>query len=462
LFLAGSLSQLVPEDYILKKVDRVLDLSWLRDEVRDLYCDENGRPSEDPESIVRLMLAGFFLGIIQDRRLVREAGMHVGIRWFAGYELHDALPDHSTLSVFRKRLGADLFKKMFLRVVRECARAGLVGGSVVHVDATLIRADVSWESMTTEYAEKTLSENDDEGDDAPKHRKKRSTTDPDCSLATQRNDHPMEPTFKQHTAVDDKAGVIVDVSVTTGETSEGREFEKVLARVEEATGRAPEVVTADSGYAHSLNYALLESRGIDAVIPPQPEMTRSARIPHRRFRYDERAGVVRCPAGKILTRSTEQANGVLYRARRADCRCCPLRSRCLPPTASARTILIVNGYPALLRARRRRRRWGEREYGYYARHRWMVEGAHADAKQKHGLHRAVRRGLGNVAIQVYLTAMAMNLKRLAKAVFGGNRPRTGPQTLLRALRRTSERITARVFEIYRHATAAPPASPCAA
>lgn len=103
LFVACSLRDLIPEDYILKRVDRVLDLSWLREEVGDLYCADNGRPSIDPEAAVRLMLAGFFHGIVHDRKLMREARMHVGMRWFAGFALHEELPDHSSLTRLRHR-----------------------------------------------------------------------------------------------------------------------------------------------------------------------------------------------------------------------------------------------------------------------------------------------------------------------------------------------------------------------
>ena len=85
LFVAGPLSSLVPDEHILKRVDKVLDLSWLRDEVKDLYCMSNGRPGIDPEAAVRLMLAGFFQGIVHDRKLMREAQVNLAIRWFAGY-----------------------------------------------------------------------------------------------------------------------------------------------------------------------------------------------------------------------------------------------------------------------------------------------------------------------------------------------------------------------------------------
>src|SRR3954468_19832526 len=101
LFITGSLRQLVPDDHILARVDRVLDLSWLRDEVADLYCADNGRPGIDPEAAVRLMLAGFLLGLVHDRRLMREAQVNLAIRWFVGYGLHEAWPDHSSLTRIR-------------------------------------------------------------------------------------------------------------------------------------------------------------------------------------------------------------------------------------------------------------------------------------------------------------------------------------------------------------------------
>ena len=98
LFLIGSLRQLVPDDHVLARVDRVLDLSWLREEVADCYCVDDGRPGIDPEVAVRLMLAGLLSGIVHDRKLMREAHVNVAIRWFVGYGFHERLPDHSSLT----------------------------------------------------------------------------------------------------------------------------------------------------------------------------------------------------------------------------------------------------------------------------------------------------------------------------------------------------------------------------
>jgi transposase len=415
LFVAGPLSSLIPDDHILRRVDKILDLSWLRKEVSEVYCESNGRPSIDPESAVRLMLAGFFQGIVHDRKLMREAQVNLAIRWFAGYRLHENLPDHSSLTKIRHRWGSDLFKRIFQRTVRQCIEAGLVSGETVHIDATLIRADVSWESVTDDYAQRVMEDNQiDEIEMSRTGRpKKRSTTDSDATMTTSCRQYRMEPCFKQHTAVDDDYGVIVDVETTTGEASEGKKLLGQLKRVEQVTGKKVHIVTADAAYAHNENYAALEQQGAEAIIPPQRERKNPQRIPISRFKYDGKHRIVRCPAGKILERSSQTSKGWVYKAAAKDCADCPLRERCVSPTARARIILICPGYESLLRARRRHRMWDDDAVNAYQRHRWRVEGVHGEAKTQHGLRRAVRRGLANVSIQVYLTAAVMNLKRLA-------------------------------------------------
>jgi len=415
LFVAGPLRELIPDDHPLRRIDNVLDLSWLRDEVKDCYCLDNGRPGIDPEAAVRLMLAGLLEGIVHDRKLMRQAQVNLAIRWFAGYRLNDKLPNHSSLSVIRKRWGVERFARIFVRTVTQCVDAGLVKGDLVHMDATLIRADVSWESLVLKHVQDVLDADADGSDPSkpPKSKpKKYSPTDPDATMTTSNNQQRMEPCFKQHTSVDDEAGVVVDVAVTTGEASEGRQLMDQIARVEANTGQPVQTVTADAGYAHAANYEALSQREITAVIPPQRAAT-GKRIPSSRFRYDAKRDVVRCPRGRTLHRSSPVKNGWMYRARTKACRACPLRSRCISGTSTARTVLIVNGYVALLRARRTHARGDPEWQRLYNRHRGLVEGRHGEAKTQHRLGRAARRGLWNVAIQAYLTAAVMNLKRLA-------------------------------------------------
>ena len=415
------MSSLIPEDHILYKVNNVLKTRWFRERVRPLYCETHGRPSIDPESALRLMLAGFFLNIKHDRKLIREAQVNIAIKWFCSFGLMEKMPHHSTLTRIRQRWGVDLFREVFREVIRMCSDAGLLCHETIHVDSTMIEADASWESVVDVYVDQVIDNNKVEDDDNPeppsteKKRIRQSKTDPDASFArTNRRDrHKLG--YKQHTVVDDKAGVVVDVDVTTGKAGDSVQLIEQIRRVAQNTGVMPKTVTADAAYGTSENYRRLEEMGIDPVIPPQPQRKLGKSIPIRRFKYDEKHHVVRCPAGKKLKYIHSNKQGWVFTAKISDCSSCRLKARCVPPSRSSRRILIVYGYTAMLRGRRRnQKRWLDNKYfELYKRHRWMIEGRQAEAKVEHGLYRAHRRGLNEVSIQSYMTAITMNLKRLA-------------------------------------------------
>jgi transposase len=428
LMMVGSLRDLVPDDHVLARVDRVLDLSWLRTEVRGCYAaDGTGRPGIDPEAAVRLMLAGFLLGIMHDRRLMREAQVNLAIRWFAGYGLHDTLPDHSSLTRIRQRWGAERFRRIFTRTVQACVAARIAKGEIVHIDSSLVRADVSWDAIARRHADAVEATNGDDasargadcGGHPPGTKLEASSickTDPDASLTKNNKAHRSEPSYKHHSAVDAKHGVILDVAVTTGAVHDTRTVADQLTDVAAATGKAIRAVTMDASYAITRVFADLEQRGIEAVIPAKAERpAKKGTIPVRRFKLDAKNRIVRCPAGKLLRpHGKPDSDGFQhYRARIPDCRSCRLRSICFSPTMKRRAILLHKDHPALLRARRKYARWDEHERALYRSHRIRVEGFHGEAKTWHGLARAVRRGLANMQIQAYLTAAAINLKRLA-------------------------------------------------
>ena len=372
-FVCGSLRDLVPDDHILARVDRVLDLGWLREEVEDLYAPGVGRPGIDPEAAVRLMLAGFLLGIVHDRRLMREAQVNLAIRWFVGYGLHEALPDHSSLTRIRQRWGAERFRRVFERTVRACVAAKIATGEVVHVDASLIRADVAWESLAVRHVEAVEGANgggsehdggggggaggDDAARQARRHSKKTGrfkkvcVTDPDATMATNGRNRRLEPAYKQHTAVDDLAGVVVDVEVVTGEENEGMAVADRLDAVAETTGRAIATATMDAGYAYAKVFRALEDRKIEGVVPAKAEPAPGKVIPTRRFRFDARHNLARCPRGKTLRPKGKVHRGFQYfHARARDCGRCPLRARCVSPSRHARVVVFNVDHPSLLRA----------------------------------------------------------------------------------------------------------------
>ncbi len=414
LVLAVSLRDLIPDEHVLVRVDRVLDLGWLRAEVADCYVSGSGRPGIDPEAAVRLMLAGLLLGLAHDRRLMREAAVNLAIRWFAGYGLTEALPDHSSLTRIRRRWGADRFRRIFVRSVQACVAAGISKGEVVHIDSSLIRADVGWDTIARRHADAV--EAADAAATAPAAPV--CPTDPDATLATNNKARRCEPAYKQHAAVDAERGVVLDVAVTTGAVHDTRTVEGQLDAVRATTGTPIRAATMDASYAITRVFAGLEERGIEAIVPTKAERPpKKGTIPVRRFKLDAKNRLVRCPAGKILRpHGKPDSDGFQhYRARIPDCEACRLRPVCFSTKMRRRAVLLHKDHPALLRARRKHARWGPRERALYSSHRGRVEGVHGEAKTWHGLARAIRRGLANMQIQAFLTAAVINLKRLADA-----------------------------------------------
>ena len=344
----------------------MLDLSWLRDEVADLYARDVGRPGIDPEAAVRLMLAGFLLGIVHDRRLMREAQVNLAIRWFAGFGLHERLPDHSSLTRIRQRWGAERFRRIFERTVKACVAAGIAKSEIVHAGASLIRADVAWESLAVRHVEAMTAANADDERNPKEERRLRDSkktgkfkkvclTDPDATMATSGRNRRLEPSYKQHGVVDDVFGVVLDVEVTTGETNEGEQLLARLDAVEETTGVEVATVTADAGYAYAKIFGGLERRGIAGIIPTKAEPIRSP-VPLRRFRYDSRHDILKCPRGKTLLPGKPVKHRRFFYSRGRDCRRCDLARLFLSKGRMNKAVVIGDDYPALLRARRRRER----------------------------------------------------------------------------------------------------------
>ncbi len=248
VFITGSLRDLIPEDHVLVRIDWVLDLGWLRSEGAELYCAGNGRPGIDPEVAVRLMLAGFVRGVVHDRRLMREAQVNLAIRWFIGYALHEALPDHSSLMRIRQRWGENVFRRIFTRVVRQCQAAGLVSAEMVHIDASLIRANVSMDALVSRHLDAVEDANDGERDARMSGKfKTLCRTDPDATMATS-SMAPLRPSSKQHTAVDDLEGVVVDVEIVTGKEHDTDRFEERINAMADTPARVPDRITADAAY----------------------------------------------------------------------------------------------------------------------------------------------------------------------------------------------------------------------
>jgi len=208
MFYYVRMEEMIPENHLLRLVDKHIDLSFMRAKVKHLYS-HTGRPSVDPEILLRMLLIGYLYGITSERRLCEEVKMHIGYRWFVGLNLEDRVPDHSTFSKNRHERFSerDIFQRVFDEIINQCMAKGLLTGKHLTVDSTYIKANASFKSLepivvemnSREYIDTLEKENpvEDEaakkpwepGEDYPHKGKKinnatyRSKTDPDARLS---------------------------------------------------------------------------------------------------------------------------------------------------------------------------------------------------------------------------------------------------------------------------------------
>ncbi len=415
--LLPPLEELIPSGHVLRNLDRVLDLSFIHAVVRDRYCQDNGRPSIDPEVVMRLFLIQALQGIRSVRELMNEVQVNLAYRWFIGYRVDEPLPDHSTLSRALDRFGDAVFDELFRRSVAQCRDSGLIEGRVLHLDATLIRAD--------------LDANRVDRLDSP---------DPDARFGRGPGNR-KEPGYKQQTVADGKARVVVAVDVLPGNAHDHQRAVETVDQAMAHTGRKPEAVCADAAYANGPNAAAMEARGVRLVSPPR-RIDRAGRCAGRftteDFVYDETGDVYVCPAAQTLTymgtESTKKRRR-RYRAPRSVCTVCQFRSRCT--TSDRKTLQISPHYDSLKRLRADAKTDSFRKL--YRARAPVIEGVFAEEKQWHGLRRAWRRGLSNMLIQSLLIAAVVNFKRLAALPpgfrFALNTVRSVIGSRFRALRR---------------------------
>lgn len=153
-----SIDSLVPEDHILRKIDKYIDFSFIDDLVKDLYCHDNGRPAVDPKVLFKMLLLGYLFGIRSERQIVREVQVNVAYRWFLGYSLSDKIIDASTISQNRIRRfkDTDIFQKVFDNIVLQAIEHKLVSGKVLYTDSTHLKANANKRKFIEQEMEKSI------------------------------------------------------------------------------------------------------------------------------------------------------------------------------------------------------------------------------------------------------------------------------------------------------------------
>ena len=494
--IAVSLEALVPASNFYRHLEAKLDLSFVRAWVEDRYA-ERGRPSVDPVVFFTLQLVMFFEGVRSERQLIATASLNLAHRWYLGYALDEDLPDHSTLTRIRQRLGIDVFQRFFERIVDLCQEAGLVWGRALYVDATKVAANADRDSLVprfyyeatahvaTLFADELAAEESNPtatgepspasivplaaassaegappGTDPPwrllekrrldPHRAaawgyertsawRVSTTDPDATpmrtgARTSLGDH-------DHYIVDGgKRRIILAALVTPADVMENVPMRDLLWRVCFRRKLRPHQVTGDTTYGTTENIVAVENAGIRAYFPlPDLGSRRPGFFAQADFIYDAERDEYRCPQHQPRKRETAKYSEevVVYRAPAATCNACPVKPTC---TESEHGRIVHRSFHA---------DYLEKVRGYHAteayrkamrkRQVW-VEPLFAEAKDWHGLRRFRLRGLINANIERLLVAAGQNLKRLLSATGWGRRH--APCGSLVALSRGSQRLSA--------------------
>jgi transposase len=472
-----SLEDLVPVDNFYRRLQEKLNLSFVRELVEDRYA-ASGRPSVDPEVFFRLQLVMFYEGIRSERELMRVVSDRLSVRWYIGYDLHEPLPDHSSLTRIRDRFGLSVFREFFERIVQLCVEAGLVWGEELYFDATKVDANASLDSIAPRfYVEEHLDEVFTTLEEPPNaeqeeaivstvskrgespvaelyelpfvddnllaeenaaredwisrngrqrreqkgvwYRRKAdflaSSTDPDSSPMKRRESKGSHLGYYTHYVVDGgKSRVILDALVTPFEVTENQPMLDLLWRTSFRWKIAPRQVTGDTAYGTTENIAAVERAGIRAYVPLTGAGKARPYFSKEEFAYDPDRDIYRFPAGETLTPKT-------FRSARSQILYKTEPGTCASCSMRSRCTDNKTGRQVL---RHRDERYVDRVKSYRGtfayekalrKRRVWVEPLFAEAKDWHGLRRFRLRRLEKVNIEALLIASGQNIKRLVAA-----------------------------------------------
>src|SRR5579863_4590780 len=430
LFYQFRLDDRVPKDHLLRRIDGFVTtaLADIHGRLRPSYS-EIGRPSIDPELLIRMLLIGYCFGLRSERRLTQEVELHLAYRWFCRLDLDDTVPHHSTFSENRlhRFRDSDVLRHIFERVVAACMTAGLVGGEGFAVDASVMEAnasryhgqapdEINWaepERQTRavkEYLARLEADVQPNPDRKPP--KVISPSDP-CAAWTAKANKRVQFGYGLNYLIDLENAVIVDVEPTPARTYDEVEATKtMLVRTERRLQLKPKRLAADTAYGTGRFLGWLVGRRIAPHVPVRDKSEREdGTFSRSDFRWKRRQGVYICPNGKVLHTSGTVHDGrtLLYRASKLDCNVCALKMQCCPKEPSrkiprdlheqARDVARrLTRTKAFLKSRDERKR---------------VEMRFAHLKIHHGFERMRLRGLSGARDEFHLAAIVQNLKTLA-------------------------------------------------
>ena len=428
-----SIDELVPQDHLLRKIDKYIDFSFIREKVEHLYCSDNGRPALDPVVLFKMLFIGYLFGIRSERQLIRDVQVNLAYRWFLGFSLRDKTPSHAIFSQNRRRRFNDspIYQEIFDQIIWQAIENNMVSGKHLYTDSTHLKANANKNKFDKKLAEKSSRDyidalEQDVNADRKAHGKKPlkkktkrpeiketkvSTTDPDSGYMF-REGKPKGFFYLDHRTVDGKNNIITDTHVTPGNVHDSIPYLKRLDYQRQKFKFDVDAVGLDAGYYTAAICKGLEERGINGVLAYSRPPRRKGFLPKRVYVYDEHFDCYLCPKDQPLKYRTTTREG--YREYVSDpkvCNICELLGKC---TQSSSHIKVVTHHIWQHHKdqidEHRYFEWGKQ---IYKRRKETVERSFADSKQLHGHRYARLRGISKVREQCLLAAACQNMKKIA-------------------------------------------------
>ncbi|MDQ0901075.1 IS1182 family transposase [Paenibacillus sp. V4I7] len=428
------LDELVPDNHLVRLLQRHIDFSFITDKVKDYYHPTHGRPSIDPIRLFKMMLIGYLFGVRSERQLEQDIIVNNAYRWFLGLSLRDPVPHHSTISWNRHhRFPGSVFQDVFDEVVRLAISHRMVAGRLLVTDSTHMQASANINKYTMQELAKAPSAYLEELEQAvneerkkhgqkelapdsserPKERHIVSKTDPDSGYM-KRKGKPEGFFYLEHRTVDAKFNIITDSFVTPGNVNDSTVYIDRLQRQQETFGWQEniEAVILDSGYKGAYVCKKLEEMSIMGVIAPRKIPARKGIFSKEQFTYDADKDVYRCPANQeMIYYTTERTGEKIYHTEGETCKNCPLFGQC---TASEERREMGRHVWEVYKEHVTAHTQSEVGRQLYAKRKETIERSFAESKELYGLRRCRFRGRKGVQEQTLMTSVAQNLKRIAR------------------------------------------------
>jgi transposase len=435
------IENLVPENHLLRKIDKYIDFSFINEICRPYYCADNGRPAIEPEILFKMLFIGYLYGIRSEIRLLQEVQVNIAYRWFLGYGIEDQLPDVSVIWQNRTRRykGTDVPQQIFDNIVRQAIKHGLVDGKVLYSDSTHLKANANKNKFedieVTQTPKAYLKELDeavaadraahgkkplkdkDELPTPPTKNIKSSTTDPESGFM-HRDGKPKGFFYLDHRTVDGKANIITDVYVTPGNVNDVDPYIDRLKTQIDKFGFEVETVGLDAGYNAANICKKLHGMSINGAMGYRRGCQQKGKYGKYKFAYLKEWDVYICPERNYLEYITTGREGYReYKTKNERCKSCPKREECLSAKQARKSIRrhVWEDYKDICYT------FTKTDVGkeIYSRRKETIERSFADSKELHGLRYCRMRGRENVSEQCLLTAAAQNIKKIATLLSRG-------------------------------------------